>query len=100
MALSKAFAAAQGIISMIDRQDPRSATPNLGEDLKLESVKGHLKLHDVSFSYPARPNIRIFDHLTCEFPAGKTTAVIGVSGAGKSMLCTSNPTKFSIKESD
>lgn len=55
------------------------------EELIPNTVFGCLKLVDVSFSYPSRPDVRVYNHVTCEFPEGKTTAIVGASGAGKSM---------------
>ncbi len=43
----------------------------------------HVELHDVVLAYGAR---RIFDGLSCAFPRGKVSVILGGSGVGKSTL--------------
>ena len=45
---------------------------------------GALALANVSFSYPSRPRVPIFRDFSLEIPAGKSTAITGGSGCGKS----------------
>ncbi|KAF8902794.1 multidrug resistance protein 1 [Gymnopilus junonius] len=51
-----------------------------------KQVKGHVKLQDVVFRYPSRPDVPILNGLSLEFEAGKTTALVGSSGSGKSTV--------------
>lgn len=81
-ALSNGYSAAKSTFEITER-----SRPSLSEDnLILDDIQGSIRLDDVDFSYPARPDVRIYNHLTLEIPAGKTTAIIGASGCGKSML--------------
>ena len=41
---------------------------------------------NVSFSYPVRPNVLVFENLSLKIEDGKTTAFVGYSGGGKSTL--------------
>ncbi len=50
----------------------------------LKIVKGQLNFDSVSFSYDDQR--LILDNLTFKIPAGKTTAIVGKSGAGKSTI--------------
>ena len=52
----------------------------------LDEVFGNIEFKDVCFSYPSRPDIMVFRDLSLFFPAGKTVAVVGVSGSGKSTI--------------
>ncbi|MBQ5947748.1 ABC transporter transmembrane domain-containing protein [Massilia sp. ST3] len=45
-----------------------------------------LTLHDVSFSYPSRPESAALSHLALDIRPGETVAVVGPSGAGKTTL--------------
>lgn len=52
--------------------------------LSVDSVQGHLQLRDVTFAYKGRnPAI---EHLSLDIPAGKTIAIVGSTGSGKSTL--------------
>lgn len=37
-------------------------------------------LQDVTFCYPNRPTVTVFDRFNLVIPAGKTTALVGESG--------------------
>ncbi len=52
--------------------------------LPMQQVKGHLQLRDVTFAYSGRASI--IEHLDLDIPAGKTIAIVGSTGSGKSTL--------------
>jgi ABC-type multidrug transport system fused ATPase/permease subunit len=47
-------------------------------------IEGHIKFQDVHFHYPSRPKIKIMNGLSVDLPPGKTLALVGASGCGKS----------------
>ncbi|PZV13266.1 MAG: ABC transporter [Leptolyngbya sp.] len=47
-------------------------------------VQGDLQLHNVTFGYSHRPPV--IEQLSLQVPAGKTTAIVGSTGSGKSTL--------------
>ncbi|MBA0630286.1 hypothetical protein Godav_002401, partial [Gossypium davidsonii] len=51
-----------------------------------EKITGHVELHDIDFAYPTRPNIMIFRAFSLNIDAGKSTALVGQSGSGKSTI--------------
>jgi ATP-binding cassette subfamily B (MDR/TAP) protein 1 len=54
--------------------------------LRPEKVIGEINFENVKFSYPSRPDVPILKGLTINFPAGKTAALVGASGSGKSTI--------------
>jgi ATP-binding cassette, subfamily B (MDR/TAP), member 1 len=53
-----------------------------------EKVKGHITFENVEFNYPSTANVLVLRDLPVTFPAGKTGALIGASGSGKSTVIT------------
>ncbi|CAI8595638.1 unnamed protein product [Vicia faba] len=47
-------------------------------------ISSYIELQDVHFSYPSRPEKYILQGLSLSIPAGKTVALVGSSGCGKS----------------
>lgn len=49
-------------------------------------MRGEVVVKDVTFFYPSRPTITVFQNFSLLIPAGKTTALVGESGSGKSTV--------------
>jgi len=47
------------------------------------SIRGEIEFRDLVFSYDGT---KVLDHVTARIPAGSTTALVGVTGSGKSTL--------------
>jgi ATP-binding cassette subfamily B protein len=52
--------------------------------LPVSKVEGHVELKDVTFAYKGRTSV--IEHLSLSIPAGKTIAIVGSTGSGKSTL--------------
>ncbi|CAN4105733.1 unnamed protein product [Withania somnifera] len=63
---------------LIDTSDTRG--------IVLEHIEGEIELKDVYFRYPARPEVQIFSGFSLVVPSGKTVALVGQSGSGKSTV--------------
>ncbi|KAL5863140.1 hypothetical protein ACOSQ3_000654 [Xanthoceras sorbifolium] len=76
-----AKSAAASIFAIIDRKSQIDASDECG--MTIEHVKGEIEICHVSFKYPLRPDIQIFQDLSLSIHAGKTRALVGESGSGK-----------------
>jgi ATP-binding cassette subfamily B (MDR/TAP) protein 1 len=81
---TKAKISALSIFQVIDRK------PNIdfgmeGKEPPVGSLDGDVEFKDIAFSYPARPNNKIFSgQFNIQGKAGMTIALVGPSGCGKS----------------
>lgn len=57
-----------------------------GDIIQDESLAGNIVFKDVKFSYPTRPDHVILKNFSLHIPAGKTVAIVGTSGNGKSTV--------------
>ncbi|KAM7254078.1 hypothetical protein ACFE04_031760 [Oxalis oulophora] len=83
-AFIKAKAAAYPIFQMIERNTVSKVSSKTGR--KLDKLEGHIEFKDVSFSYPSRPDVAIFNKFCLNIPSGKIVALVGGSGSGKSTV--------------
>ncbi|CCQ97845.1 Uncharacterized ABC transporter ATP-binding protein YwjA [[Clostridium] ultunense Esp] len=65
--------------------------------VELTKVKGDIEFKDVSFSYTNGED-RVLSDLNLNIEAGKTVAIVGPSGAGKTTLCHLIPRFYDINE--
>jgi len=54
------------------------------EGKKPNSVDGQITFNDVTFSYPTRPEVKVFEGFNLTIQSGQTVALVGPSGGGKS----------------
>ena len=83
-AFTASIAAAGKIFSTIDRQSPLDPTSTEGE--RLENIEGVIELQNIKMIYPSRPEVVVMEDVSLVVPAGKTTALVGASGSGKSTV--------------
>ncbi|KAG6771860.1 hypothetical protein POTOM_023253 [Populus tomentosa] len=83
-AFAKAKVAAAKIFRIIDHKPAIDRNSESG--LELESVTGLVALKNIDFAYPSRPDARILNNFSLNVPAGKTIALVGSSGSGKSTV--------------
>lgn len=82
--LMKGVGAASRLFELQDKKPTIPAT--VGTSVK--SARGPIRFEDVSFSYPTRPAVNIFNGLDFEVPQGTNVAVVGPSGGGKSTIAS------------
>ncbi len=62
----------------------------------LENVEGRIAFKNVSFSYDCSENV--LEHIDIQIEAGKTVALVGPSGGGKTTLCSLLPRFYDVTE--
>ncbi|MBA0718553.1 hypothetical protein Golax_006297, partial [Gossypium laxum] len=83
-AFIRARVAAYPIFEMIERNTVSKTSSKTGH--KLGKVEGHIEFKDVSFNYPSRPDVVIFNRFSLNIPAGKIVALVG----GREVLLDGN----------
>lgn len=62
----------------------------------IQSLKGDIVYHDVSFSYADAT--KVLNHINLSIKAGETIAFVGQSGSGKTTLCNLLPRFYEVTE--
>lgn len=83
-AFGAAGAAANRIFAAIERKS--TVDINSSSGTRLERIQGNIEFKNIKLVYPSRKNQLVLDDFSLDVPAGKTTAVVGPSGSGKSSL--------------
>ncbi|KAL7663879.1 Uncharacterized protein ABC855_g3682 [[Candida] zeylanoides] len=85
MELMKGSGAGVKLFDLIDYRNDVNAvkgkkiTSHLGNDIIFNNV---------TFSYPTRPNLKVFDECSFKIPAASSTCIVAPSGAGKSTVAS------------
>ena len=66
--------------------------------IHLKDVKGNIRIENISFTYEDKK--QVLDHLNLTIEAGKTVALVGPSGGGKSTLCNLIPRFYEFDKGD
>ncbi|KAF5010496.1 hypothetical protein FDECE_3351 [Fusarium decemcellulare] len=69
-----------------DMECPAEIDAGSDKGEKLASVEGTVTFKDVTFAYVSRPHHPVLKGVSFECPAGKQTALVGLSGSGKSTI--------------
>ncbi|KAK4228120.1 putative multidrug resistance protein [Podospora fimiseda] len=74
---------------MSDIESPSTIDGTSDEGLTLPvETPGTLEFRNVSFAYPSRPGQPVLRNINLTIPAGKHTALVGLSGSGKSTIAS------------
>ena len=86
--LIKSSGAGDKVFELLDRTIPEPGTGhssvNSGNEPDVHQLD--IKIRQLHFSYPSRPDQTILKGLDLDIPAGKTVALVGHSGCGKSTI--------------
>ncbi len=79
--IQSAQASAERVFELMD-QTPEPA--DLPEAVPMTDPQGHVRFEDVSFGY--RPDVPVLKDVTLDAPPGRTVALVGPTGAGKTTI--------------
>ena len=74
-----------GFIRFQELMDVEPDITDAPEAKPLVCQGGHIEISDVTFSY--NEEVQVLEHVNLTIPAGKTLALVGPSGGGKTTLC-------------
>ncbi|XP_017679386.1 PREDICTED: ATP-binding cassette sub-family B member 5 isoform X1 [Lepidothrix coronata] len=80
--VAKARGAAYEVYKIINKK--RLIDSSSKEGYKPDKLIGEIEFRNIHFSYPARPDVKILKGLNLKVQTGKTIALVGSSGCGKS----------------
>jgi ATP-binding cassette subfamily B (MDR/TAP) protein 1 len=82
--LAKGADAVTSVFSIIDRKT--EIDPDNPEGYKPKNLEGKVDITEIDFAYPSRPDVIIFKGFSLSIQPGKSTALVGQSGSGKSTI--------------
>lgn len=82
--IAEACSAGENIMEVINRV-PEIDSEDM-EGTVLDNVSSEVQYNHVKFAYPSRPEIIVLNNFCLTIPAGKTVALVGSSGSGKSTV--------------
>ena len=81
--LQKAIGATEHLMDILEEEKE-----GIHSKFSADSVKGHIKFHNLNFAYPSRPDVQVLNNLNFEVQQGHYIALVGPSGAGKTTLAS------------
>ena len=89
--LQKGYAGFKRFTQIMETEPEIQEAPDA---VALEHVTGDIQYKDVSFQYTDKE--QVLRHLNIQIPAGKTCALVGPSGGGKTTICSLLPRFYDV----
>ena len=91
--MQKGFSGFRRFLDVIDTEPEIKNSPGA---VPLTQVSGDVRYDDVSFSY--QEDEPVLSHVSFHIPAGKSVALVGPSGGGKTTICSLLPRFYDVTE--
>ena len=91
--LQKGLSGFRRFLEVIETEPEIVDAPNAAE---LKNVKGNISYKDVSFHYNTEEPV--LSHVSFDIPAGKSIALVGPSGGGKTTICSLLPRFYDVTD--
>jgi subfamily B ATP-binding cassette protein MsbA len=92
--LQRGLAAAESIFSLLDEEEERDTG-----NLEAGRLQGEIRFEQVSFAYPGTEKL-VLDNINLHIEQGKTVALVGHSGSGKSTIANLIPRFYDPQQGD
>jgi ATP-binding cassette subfamily B (MDR/TAP) protein 1 len=70
------------------------------KNAKDHELEGRVEIRKANFYYPTRPDTKVLNNFSAVFEKGKTTALVGASGSGKSTIVQLIERFYDLAEGD
>lgn len=87
---------ATNVYRLLDRESLIDPSVDKGE--RMTESHGNVSVKDVHFEYPRRPDVKVLRGLSLAIEQGKTLAIVGTSGHGKSTIISLLQRFYSIRK--
>jgi ABC-type multidrug transport system fused ATPase/permease subunit len=89
--ISRAISSGERLFEVLDARSPVTERLDAKE---MDRARGHVRFHDVSFSY--NPRMPALKHVTIDAVPGQITAILGAPGSGKSTIVNLLPRFYDV----
>lgn len=86
-----------GFRRFLDVMETEPEIRDAPDAVELKDVKGRVCYEDVSFHY-SDDEVTVLSHVSIEIPAGKSVALVGPSGGGKTTICSLLPRFYDVTD--
>lgn len=86
-----------GFRRFLDVMETEPEIKDTPDAVELKDVKGRVCYEDVSFHY-SDDETTVLSHVSIEIPAGKSVALVGPSGGGKTTICSLLPRFYDVTD--
>lgn len=81
--IASAIGATERILEILDNPSEISLSDS---NIDYQRFEGNIAFDHISFSYPSRPDVKVLNDISLEIGKGKSIALVGASGVGKSTI--------------